>query len=120
MVHPKQTVVTPEQITATHLYRQNEDGGPGPAGGYEIFIGTRSIGFVTTWHAHNPSVVLVPILVFLGIPEAQACNPEFRKSIIDDRLPVTLAEIEQISETWMWGDRLRRGELAEYEGVAAR
>ena len=119
MVHPKQTVVRDDQITATYLFRQQPDIA-GPAGGYEIFIGPRSIGFVTTWHGHNPSVVLVPVLVFLGVSEAEACSADFRETIIDDQLPVTLAEIEAISETWMWGDRLRRGELDQYRGFASR
>jgi len=120
VVHPKQTVVRDDQITATHLYRQGQDDGVGPAGGYEIFIGTRSIGFVTTWHSHRPDVVLVPILTYLGVPEADALRADFRASIIDSKLPVTLAEIEAISETWMWGDRLRRGELEQYRGFASR
>lgn len=125
MVHPKQTAVTPEQITATYEYVKAQpgyqrDGGLDEHGGHEIFIGTRSIGFVPWAPGTGLTTSLIPALEFLGIDGPTLCDDRAREAIVDDQLAITQAELDQITETWLWDDRMARGELEQYRGFASR
>lgn len=125
MVHPKQTQVTPDQITATYEYVKavpgyQTDPGLDEHGGHEIFIGTRSIGFVPWTPGTGMTESLIPALEFLGVDPLVICDDAARLRLVDDQLCITQAELDQISETWSWDERMARGELEQYRGIASR
>lgn len=124
MVHPKQTVVTADQVSATHESTRPAHPSTAAVHGWEIFIGPRSIGFVDGGQAgagcwSGGPERLRKAFAFLGVPGAELLTFDV-ESMVTEELPVTLAEHEQMCETWNWDDRWRRGELDEYRGWASR
>jgi hypothetical protein len=88
-------------------------------GGHEIFVDDVSVGYVPSVPGTGLTAPLAEPMGFLGFEPEQCDDAKFRESLITDDFETTEVNLSSLAETWLWEDRLRRGELTRHRGAAA-
>lgn len=102
-------------VSCTYLYTPDPD-----VAGYEIFVDHVSIAFVPYLPGQSPTEALTEPLLFLGFTPAHCARNDFRAGLVDEYLAISRQDIASVTETWLWDDRLARGELEKFRGIATR
>ena len=106
------------KVTFTNLYVRCHMDEPEP-GGHEIFVDQVSVGFVPNVPGTPMTDPLKEPMRFLGFDPAEVDDWKFRDSLVEESLETSLLNLKSLAETWLWEDRMARGELAHLAGIAA-
>lgn len=109
-------IETPHGTISAEYFRARNDVNGNPQRGWSIFIDSRDIGFVP--ERFQGTQALRDALDFLGVPNAQAMDYSPGATVVDAEHEFTGTQYASLVNTWEWDDRLMRGELEQYRGMA--